>query len=178
MSEIKSTLDLIMERTRHLAMKPGELAQVQRGESARRARGLLALYLRGEKDRRALLRELKSLPEAHADAVREALRETLLEALAPGGDNRRALDTVEELEGAPAARAWEAACLQAAGAVGDGAGRRRAEARERFRERLASEGIAGTAVVPADARNPFLQEVEADLARRFREAVSASLGSS
>jgi len=178
MSEIKSTLDLIMERTRHLSLKPEELARVEREESVKKARGRLSLFLQGERDKRATLREIQSLPDAHAEAVREACRADLLAALSPGVDNRRVLDAVEGLLGADAAAEWERACGEARSVAADGAERQRAEARERFRAQLASEGISGNAVVPADARNPFLREVEASMAHRFQERVQEVLAGS
>ena len=176
MSQIKSTLDLIMEKTRHLSMKPEELAELETVETLKKARGMLSLYLKGEKDIRALSRDLKPLPAEHAEAVRGACLRELAEHLSLTGDNARIFSAVEVLESRSAAQDWERASRKSASELAPSCDRQKAEALERFRTRLADEGVSGSAVVPATERNPFLREIEATFDRRFREAVTASLG--
>lgn len=178
MGEIRSTLDIIMEKTRHLSMDPKERAELEANELGRRARGTVASYLDERKDRHALAREVKSLSAGAADAVRSACRAELLEHLSLPGSNERVLGAVEALEGPEAARAWDRACRDAAAPLLAEHERGKDEARERFRALLATEGLTGTALTPADAGNPFLREAEQDLARRFRDDVAAALGRS
>lgn len=66
MGEIKSTLDLVMERTRHLSMSEEEKSRQQREDFEKRIQGLLQQYLdqtltvKGLRDRLAALQtELK-----------------------------------------------------------------------------------------------------------------------
>ena len=176
MSTIKSTMDIIMEKTRHLSMDRQELAELEAGELVKRVRGMVALYLEGGKDRHTLARDIQSLAREAAENVRRAWRDELLAHLTPTGSNERVFAALQFLESPSVAREWEGICREKTSFFLPEFERYKAEARESYRARLAAEGLSGSALVPADACNPFLKEAREELAKRFRQAVAAGLG--
>jgi hypothetical protein len=154
MGEIKSTLDLVMERTRHLSLSTEEKEEQRREDFAKRLQGLLQPYADGVlsveelRDRMAALQEETGITGQHP-AVAAVLGRidpdrnddrwsALLEHLAP--DICRPLDEI-----LAAYRAKRAALLQTAQA--------------QLQDRLARDhGITGSAVVPNPRRDPAIQK--------------------
>ena len=163
MGEIKSTLELVMERTKHLSYSAEEWQRVKESEAQRRAEALVNRYLAGECDLRDLLEA------ASEQMTREALQRALREAL--------------DLEHASAARALRALRPELEGwaarveEVAEEYRRRREElARElaaRLAERLRQRGIEGSALRVRPEAAPEWEEslarVRAELARRLEE---------
>jgi hypothetical protein len=92
MGEIKSTLELVMERTRHLSLSDEDRARQQKADFDNRLRGLLQQYADGVltidalKDRIACLR-------TELDVIdRRALVAGVVSRIDPDQDNRRWLD--------------------------------------------------------------------------------------
>ena len=92
------------------------------------------------------------------------------------GSNERVFAALQFLESPSVAREWEGICREKTSFFLPEFERYKAEARESYRARLAAEGLSGSALVPADACNPFLKEAREELAKRFRQAVAAGLG--
>ena len=73
MGEIKSTLDIIMEKTGHLTLSKEEKAERERAEVQQRVQGLIQKLLDGALHQQHLKNEIKSLREAHGQTVHSML---------------------------------------------------------------------------------------------------------
>jgi hypothetical protein len=142
-AEIKSTLDLIMERTKDLLPSKEERKAFVEKEWSGKVRALLRRYLDGRTGVEALRSELSSLGEPQGLRLADVLNRDLPEWIDPDGDNERVFLLMEAL------------------GHGDGTGwknllreyRRRRTEREKALEqaaleRLAARGIGGNAVRP------------------------------
>ena len=78
MGEIKSTLDLVMERTRHLTLTPEEREAHNLGEVQKMIRGLLQKYQDDRLNQEQLAREIDNMQKTTGPAVRGLLIEELL----------------------------------------------------------------------------------------------------
>ena len=167
MAEIKSTIDLIMERTKSLSASPQEREAFQRQEREKRLRGLVQrllddnLTLDGVKDE--LAKEKKNGSAAEVTGV---LKDALAGHVDPEADNERLFRYVNELVGTPGDRLREtlAACREEATS-------RKAVLAERQRKELESNGITGSAVLPNPEADPLWkarrEEMQAACAKRF-----------
>ena len=87
MGEIKSTLDLVMEKTRHLTLSQEEKKIQIRIELNRRLQGLLQKYQDNLLKKENLKKELDNLKIAYDLNVDEMLADLLLNSLKLGRDN-------------------------------------------------------------------------------------------
>jgi hypothetical protein len=150
MAEIKSTIDLIMERTKNLSASREEREDYQRREREKHIRGLVlrlfdySLTLDGIKDE--LAKEKKNGREAE---VMVFLKDALAALVDPDTDNERLFRIIHELAGTPEDRLRETlrAC-QAEFFAGKTA------LMERQKQELESKGIAGSAALPNPEADP------------------------
>jgi hypothetical protein len=150
MAEIKSTIDLIMERTKNLSASPEEREDYQRREREKHIRGLVLrllddnLTLDGIKDE--LAKEKKNGREAEVMAL---LKNALAAHVDPDTDNERLIGIIHELAGTPADRLRETlrACQAEFFA-------KKTALMERLKGELESKGIAGSAVLPNPEADP------------------------
>lgn len=164
-AEIKSTLDLIMERTKDLLPSKEERKVFVEKEWSGKVRGVLRKYLDGRIGAEALRSEISSLGEPSGLRLADILDKDLPEWIDPDGDNERIFLLMEAL------------------GHGDGAGwrtlleeyRRRRTEKERILEqtalaRLAARGIQGHAVRPNLETDPdFLEFQEKEKSALLRD---------
>jgi hypothetical protein len=173
MAEIKSTIDLIMERTKNLSASPEELEAYQRREREKHIRGLVQrlldynLTLDNVKDE--LAKERKNGPATDVTAV---LKEALTGHVDPETDNERLFRIVNELVGTPEDRLRETlrACQAELFA-------RQTALMDRQKQELESKGIAGSALLPNLEAEPQWtsrrEEIRAACARRVLAAIDS-----
>ena len=99
MSEIKSTLDLVLEKTRHLTLSQEEKEAQKRIEVNRRLQGLLQKYQDNLLKKDNLKKELDSLKIAYELNVDEMLADLLLNNLKLDRDNTLFLELLSEIFG-------------------------------------------------------------------------------
>ncbi|MFA5179940.1 MAG: hypothetical protein WC405_01350 [Syntrophales bacterium] len=102
MAEIKSTLDLIMERTKNLTLTEEEKKAIRAKEVKSRVRGWFQRYSDGA----LIIRDLKENMEQERAAFPEAatlLREECLAHLEPAADNQKIFQIMGEILGIDAA---------------------------------------------------------------------------
>ena len=99
MGEIKSTLDIIMEKTKGLTMSAEEKSAYQKKESEDRARGFFQKYVEGIFDSARMKAELQSLDESERAVAIAFIRAACLERIQPGRDNSRLLDLLQDVVG-------------------------------------------------------------------------------
>ena len=99
MGEIKSTLDIIMEKTKNLTMTDEEKEAFQKKETEGKVRGLFQRFLDGFIDAERLKDEIGSLGEKRYAVAREALLRECMDRMEPGADNTILLDALENAAG-------------------------------------------------------------------------------
>ena len=99
MGEIKSTLDIIMEKTKGLTMTEEEKEAFRKKETEGKVRGLLQRFLDGFIDAERLKDEIGGLGEKRYAVSREALIRECMGHMEPGADNTILLDALENAAG-------------------------------------------------------------------------------
>ena len=99
MSEIKSTLDLVMEKTRHLTLSREEKKAQQQIEVKKRLQGLLQKYQDNLLRKENLKKELDNLKIAYELNVDKMLADLILNSLKLGRDNNGFLELLNEIFG-------------------------------------------------------------------------------
>ena len=95
MGEIKSTLDIIMEKTKGLTMTDEEKKAFQKKEIEGKARGLLQKFLDSYIDLKGLKKEIAGLDEKRQIMIKEALRREGLARVKLDADNTKLFDLLE-----------------------------------------------------------------------------------
>jgi hypothetical protein len=98
MAEIKSTLDIIMERTKNLTMTNKEKASFRREEAEGKVKGWIQKYEDGVIELDALRSEFKKEQTEYPE-VGHILRSQLIACLRLNGDNGKILRLLEEVLG-------------------------------------------------------------------------------
>lgn len=168
MAEIKSTLDLVMEKTRHLRISAEERREQQEKEGRARIRGLIAKLTDRVLDGERFVAAYRQLQADCGLADDAALIAECLAQLSIDGDNHAVLNAMQAATGLD---------LDAIGVVIEQIQERRQEisaiARERLAAALAADhGIAGSAVVPNPAPDEEWQRAVADLEGAFQRRLS------
>jgi hypothetical protein len=167
MAEIKSTLDIIMERTRHLVLSAEEKKQIERDDQLRKVPGYLQKYLDGVGDLDDLLDDLAAPPEEHRHAVRQELINRLVKELGFDPRGRRGLEALQIL--APREDLGKVAELQQLMDRFDASRHELVTARsEQARTRLAAFGISGGAVVVREEKDPVWELRSHDYANQLQ----------
>jgi hypothetical protein len=99
MGEIKSTLDIIMEKTKGLTVTEEEKETFRKKETEGKVRGLLQRFLDGFIDPERLKNEIGDLGEKRYGMAREALVRECMGLMDPGQDNTRLLNALENAVG-------------------------------------------------------------------------------
>ena len=168
--EIRSTMDIIMEKTRSLAPSEEEKASFRRREIEVLARGLVQKV----QDKILSPEKVRDTLEDQAPDRREPLREALIrsciERLDPGSDHAALLELLSDAAGVDPAQI-ESGVAESASRLEARAGARRAA----LLEGLRGKGISGSAVranLEADPEWPELVEQERQALRRALERMA------
>jgi len=97
MGEIKSTLDLVMEKTKHLTLSPEEKEQQKLDEARKKNKGLIQKYLDSVLNIEKFANELAGMQETYGSMVNDLLRDELLGGLHVGRDNNLRLTLISEI---------------------------------------------------------------------------------
>jgi len=99
MGEIKSTLELAMERTKRFAVSEKEKDEIKQKEVLRKATSLFHRYREGHLSLNDILKEIEGMEGKTATTVKEYLLSRWINALCLDDDNERNLKGVELLKG-------------------------------------------------------------------------------
>jgi hypothetical protein len=99
MGEIKSTLDLVMEKTRHLTLSREEKDAQKKVEIHKRLKGLVQKYQDNLLKKEQLEKELDSLKKTYDMNVDEIWLNLLLSSLEPGRHYKMYLELLNEIYG-------------------------------------------------------------------------------
>lgn len=178
MGEIKSTLDLVMEKTKHLTLSQEEKDAQNRTEANKQLKGLIQKYIDKRLKKEQVQRELITLRKTFDLNIDEMLSTLLLDALKLGRNNELRLELLYDIYGLDLAK-LEAIFYDFQNTL-------KAAAEDRItqiKENLAKKRfISGTAVIPhldADAEwTASLQEISDTFnqaLRREKKALMQSL---
>ena len=171
MGEIKSTLDLVMERTRHLSLSDEEKQRQQAEAFEKRLQGLLQQYADGALSIEQLRERFVTLETELKTTDRQILRAAVVKRVDPDRENARWLDLLAQEAPAlcgPLQAGLDAYRQKQADLLAAGAQDRREDLARRH-------GIAGTAVVPNPRQDPACQERLAALRKETQAGFEALL---
>ena len=143
MGEIKSTLDIIMEKTKGLTVTKEEKESFRKKEAEGKVRGLLQRFLDGFIDLERLKNEIGDFGDKHDGIVGEALLRECMGRMAPGADNTKLLDALENALGLDIAPIQK--ILQD---YNHDLEQQRINRQQVIQKKLEESGISGTAVIP------------------------------
>jgi len=99
MGEIKSTLDLVMEKTKHLTLSREEKEQQKQNEAGRRVKGLIQKYQDNVLNKEKLAKELESMQATYGVMINDIMLNELLDGLHVNRDNEVQLTLLNEVCG-------------------------------------------------------------------------------
>jgi hypothetical protein len=147
MAEIKSTMDLIMERTKGLTLSPKEKEEIHREGWSKKAKGWIQKFLDGWLDMDQLKKELF---EKEAPAGWEKiLQAEIIGGLEPEGDNEKRFQLITgllEMPGEP--------FLKIMKVFNQKVNKEKTRQSDQLIKQWAAQGISGPAVIPHLNRDP------------------------
>jgi hypothetical protein len=147
MGEIKSTLDLIMEKTKNLSMSPEEKEEIKGQEWLKKARGWVQKFQDDLIDLDKIKHEL--LDREHPAGWEKRLEMELIDGLDPEGDNQKRWQLIRELlpiSPEPFLKVLDTYLQQVNQA--------QAEHLDLLRNDLLTQGFSGSALIPNLDRDP------------------------
>ena len=178
MAEIKSTLQLALERSQRMAISQEEREEIKQKELLKKATGMGHRYMEGTLSLSELQREIERAEEKEAKRTKEILLQQWIGAISLHRDNDRMLRGIAVLKG----KGVDDLGKQLLEILSEHP-RRKKEAEEaltvRKREELKAEGISGSAVVPVfEGTREWKQMLEPleTSAQEKLEEVRAALG--
>jgi hypothetical protein len=97
MGEIKSTLELALERTRKLPITQEEREEIKRQEVLKKATGLSHRVMEGHVPLHEVLREIERMTDQEKSKMKKLLLSQWMEALSLESDHGRLFDGIESL---------------------------------------------------------------------------------
>jgi hypothetical protein len=98
MAEIKSTLELAMERTKKIAISREERGEIKRKEILQKVNGLFHRYMEGHLPLNEILREIDRMDEKTRTLAKEILLSQWIDALSLNEEDERLLRGIEALK--------------------------------------------------------------------------------
>jgi len=167
MGEIKSTLEIIMEKTKGMTMSEEEEKEFKLREIRGKAGGLIQKFIDGVIDLERYKMEIASLGEGQHEMIPQAIMDESIPRIRPGGDNTYILRLFEVTDGMDAApirtlladfeKMFE---------------NKRTEVERDMVKKLHAKGVSGSAVIPNPDSDSewinYLSEKGSELKERLR----------
>jgi hypothetical protein len=166
MGEIKSTLDIIMEKTKCLTMTDDEKRAFQKKEVEGKARVLIQRFMGRRIDLDRLKIEVAGMGEKHRDMVTRAILDDSITRIRPGEDNDAILEMWEVLTGMDVSPIREILIDFERRLEQEKGVRHKA-----LKERLHRKGISGSAVLPNIKADPEWIQIDSKMRKEFQEKV-------
>jgi len=157
MAEIKSTLELALERTKNMVISEKEKKEIRQKKLLEKARGLLHRYREGHAPLSELQKEIERLDEKTSAAAKDFLLSQWIDALSLKEEDERLIKGIEwlkngRLEEIP--QRFRHLLFQYRKEMD----KTRQETRTQLVEALKREGITGSAIDPNVEGNPLWKE--------------------
>jgi len=167
MGEIKSTLELAMERTKRFSVSEKEKEEIKQKGLLQKATGLFHRYREGHHSLNEVLKEIEKMEGKTAITVKEYLLSQWIDILSLDDDGERILKGVESLKGRSLAEVKEEFRHLFSQYQSE-----KEEAREKVKgqliEALKKDGIWGTAVEPKLEGSEFWKREDETLSQFYR----------
>ncbi len=147
MGEIKSTLELAMERTKKFAISEKEKEEIKQKEVLQKATSLFHRYREGHLPLNDILKEIEKMEKKTAITVKKLLLSQWIDALSLDDNDERIFKGIESLKG----RSMDEVKQKFHHLLSQYQGEKekvKEEARVQFTEALKKDGIYGSAVEP------------------------------
>ena len=172
MGEIKSTLDLVMEKTRHLTLSQAEKDAQKKAEVHKRLKGLVQKHQDNLLQKDRLEKELDLLKKTYDMNVDRILLDLLLDSLEPGRYYKMYLELLNEICGLDVSN-LEKIFQDFKGAVKSATEKRIHEIKADLEKK---RFISGGAVVPNLERDREWLSMLSDIKGRYDEILSREKG--
>ena len=160
MGKIKSTWDIVMEKTKGMKVTSGDRERIKKEERTSRVNAVFHRYLDVQGNPPSFQKELDGLQVEEREVVKGELLLLLLDALDLAKDNRRVIAVIETLKGKRVAKTLEKLDLLISEYKASKDDRAR-EIEGIFRRRLADMGISGSAVQPSlEGKRDWIEALE------------------
>jgi ElaB/YqjD/DUF883 family membrane-anchored ribosome-binding protein len=166
MAEIKSTLELAMERTKKMAISDKEREAIKQKEFSQKVNALFHRYMEGLLPLNALLKEIERMDEKARTMAKEFLLIQWIDALSLNEEAEGLLIGIETLKGKEIDEVKEK-LHHLLSQYREETEKIKEEARARSEDALRKEGIYGSAVEPNIEGSPSVKKELRDLDQRF-----------
>ena len=167
MAEIKSTLEIIMEKTKGLTMSEEEKAEIRQKELSGKIRGLILKFLDGLLEMERFKKEVSALGEEKEEVIKKIIKDDSVGRFSLDGDNSRLLEMLQGVVGMdvePINKLLE----EYENSLQDTATRRM----QAIWEALEQRGIRGSAVVPNLDADPEWKGYLNEATQTFQEKLA------
>jgi hypothetical protein len=169
MAEIKSTLDIIMEKTKALTMTEEEKKTFQRKDWEGKVKGWVQKFLDGMIEIDTLWSNFETEQKRYPE-LRQILKTEVLKHITLNGDNSELIRLMDKFFGIKSKKLDN--LIQSLKSDIDA---QRREKIEKLREELAKRKIYGSSVVPNPRTDGSWKTFIQELIERFREQLQSSL---
>jgi len=166
MGEIRSTMDIIMEKTKGLTMTEKEKAEFQQRELTGKIKGLIQKFFDGSINLDRLKIEAVALREEQQEMFDQIIKEEEIKRIELGGNNEPVFTVLENTTGIDAVPIHKI--------LADFEQRLENERKvheQALRDKLKEKGISGSAVLPNIKADPEWNDSVLNLKQEFREKV-------
>ena len=163
MGEIKSTLEIIMEKAKGLTISADEKEAFQKSETEKKVRRLLQRFIDGLIDLKTVKKEISILEGRPPAKVMEVLANECLDRIVPDRENGPVLELLENVTGVDSSPIRRM-LLQ----FHRDLEQKKEVVKEVLMERLKQEGISGSAVIPNLEADPEWQQQVMETKKGFQ----------
>jgi len=172
MGEIKSSIELAMERTKDLHLSPAEKEKLQQEETLNKLNGMVRRYQEGGLSLRDLEDELKNQPEETRDNLTRFAVQALIDGIQLAQDNQRRFDAITALKkggmDAEIRKRIDDLPRESQKALEEGLH----SIESLLREKLAGIGIRGNALIPNTEGSTEWQEFQRRTGSKFERELN------
>lgn len=144
MAEIKSTLDLIMEKTQNMTLSEEEKKEIRQKELNGKVKGWIRKYEDSVLSLKTIQSEIEHEDMARQNELKKALQKEVLQSIEPDKDNSGVLQLLEEICGTDTE-----VIVTMIHRFRNTIEAERAATLKLLNARLENKGISGTAVIPS-----------------------------
>jgi len=148
MGKIKSTWEIVLEKTKGVEITSGDRERIQKEELTSKIQAIFHRYMHARGNQAYLQRELKGLRAEEREVIERELLFKLVDAVDLPKDNGKVITGIEAVKGKAAAKILEKLHFLASEFKASRDERAR-QIEEVFRRRFAAMGISGSAVQPS-----------------------------
>ncbi len=167
MGEIKSTLELALEKTKKFAISEKEREEMKQKEVVQKATGLFHRYLEGHLPLNDILKQIERMEKKTATTVKEYLLSQWIDALSLDDGEERILEGIESLERRNIDEVKQE-FFSLVSQYQEEKERAKEKMKARWEEILRKDGIYGTAVEPNPKEDELWRKENEELDQSYK----------